>query len=57
MSFDRKTLRTLEFDKICDRLVQLSATDGAKAKAAALMPDNDPDAIRRRLTRTTDAKR
>ena len=57
MSFDKKTLRTLEFDKICDRLMQLSATDGAKAKAAALMPDNDPDAIRRRLTRTTDAKR
>ena len=57
MSFDKKTLRTLEFDKICDRLVTLAATEGAKAKAAALLPDNDPDTIRRRLTRTTDAKR
>ena len=57
MSFDKKTLRTLEFDKICDRLVTLAATEGAKAKAAALLPDNDPDTIRRRLTHTTDAKR
>ena len=57
MSFDQKTLRTLEFDKICERLVQLAATEGAKTRAANLMPDNDPDTIRRRLTRTTDAKR
>ena len=57
MSFRDKTLTTLEFDKIRARLTEIAATDGAKAAAAKLCPSDDAVEIRRRLTRTTDARR
>ena len=57
MSFRDKTLSTLEFDKIRTRLTEIAATDGAKTAAAKLCPSDDAVEIRRRLTRTTDARR
>ena len=57
MSFRDKTLTTLEFDKIRARLTEIAATDGAKAAASKLCPSDDAVEIRRRLTRTTDARR
>ncbi len=57
MIFTGKTLTTLEYDKIIDMLVELTATDGAKAKARALMPTDDIELVRIRQTHTDDAKR
>ena len=57
MLFTEKTLNTLEFDKIIDMLVDCAATDGAKARAAALMPTDDIEEVRARQRRTDDAKR
>jgi len=57
MSFQDKTLTTLEFDKIRARLAAMALTDGAKAAAAKLRPSDDEVEIRRRLKRTTDARR
>ncbi len=52
-----KTLKALEFDKIKSQLVDCAATDGAKARAAALLPSDDYDVVVDRLTKTDDAKR
>ena len=41
MSFNDKTLLTLEFDKICARLADLAMTDGAKAMAMSLRPSDE----------------
>ena len=57
MLFTQKTLTTLEYDKIIDMLVELSATDGAKSRARTLLPSDDPMAVRRRQSETTDARR
>ena len=57
MSFKEKTLKTLEFDKIRALLAEIAPTDGAKERALALCPSDDAVEIRRRMTRTTDAKR
>ncbi len=57
MSFSEKTLKTLEFDKIRAILAEIAPTDGAKERASALTPSDDTVEIRRRMTRTTDAKR
>ena len=57
MHFTEKTLKTLEFDKIINMLVDCAATDGAKARARALAPSDDYDVVVDRLTKTDDAKR
>ncbi len=57
MSFKDKTLKTLEFDKICARLSGIAATEGAKVLAEKLRPSDDEVDVRRRLRRTTDARR
>ncbi len=57
MIFTGKTLSTLEFDKITEMLVECAATEGAKARAAALMPTDDYDAVVDRQKKTNDAKR
>ena len=57
MLFSDKTLKTLEFDKIRAMLVECAATDGAKARALTIMPDDDYDTVIRRQTATDDAKR
>ena len=57
MSFSDKTFTTLEFDKICGMLAECAPTEGAKALALRLMPSDDITEIKRRLCRTTDARR
>ena len=57
MSFSDKTLRTLEFDKICAMLEERAATEGAQIMARNLRPSEDTYTVLRRLRRTTDARR
>ncbi len=57
MIFTQKTLNTLEYDKIIEMLAECTATEGAKARARALMPTDDPDFVIDRQTKTDDAKR
>ncbi len=57
MSFSEKTIKTLEFDKICAMLEACTHTEGAASLARALRPTDDPVVVRRRLQRTTDARR
>lgn len=57
MTFTHKTLSTLEYNKILDMLVECAATEGAKSRAKALLPDDDFDVVLQRQNRTEDAKR
>ncbi|MBE6583353.1 MAG: endonuclease MutS2 [Ruminococcaceae bacterium] len=57
MSFNEKTLHSLEFDKICELLASFAPTDGSKTMARMLMPSDDIDTVIKRQRRTTDAKR
>jgi len=57
MLFTSKALSTLEYDKIIDMLCELCSTDGAKARARALMPTDDYETVVVRQRRTEDAKR
>ena len=57
MVFTVKTSSTLEFDKISGMLADCAFTDGAKARARALLPSDDYDTVLARQTRTDDAKR
>ena len=57
MSFSEKTIRTLEFDKICTMLEEHAETEGAKTMARNLRPSEDTYTVLRRLRRTTDARK
>ena len=57
MLFTSKTLTTLEFNKIIDMLADCASTDGAKARARALVPVADYDTVLARQIKTDDAKR
>ena len=57
MLFTTKTLSTLEYDKIISMLVECAATDGAKARAATLVPSDDFETVLERQRKTDDAKR
>lgn len=57
MSFSEKTLATLEFDKIREMLASCANTEGARDRARALVPSNEPDTVLKWQRRTTDAKR
>ena len=57
MSFSEKTIRTLEFDKICTMLESFCQTEGAAARARTLRPTEDTYTVLRRQRRTTDARR
>ena len=57
MSFSEKTIRTLEFDKICTMLEEHASTEGAKVMARNLRPSDDTYTVLRRLRRTTDARK
>ncbi len=57
MSFSEKTIRTLEFDKICAMLEDCAETEGAKSMARNLQPSEDTYTVLRRQRRTTDARR
>lgn len=51
-----KSIKILEFDKILDLLASLCQTSGAKKRALALTPSSNPDTVKKRLSRTSDAK-
>ncbi len=57
MLFSSKTLKTLEYDKIIEMLAECASTDGAKARARALVPTSEYDSVIARQTRCEDAKR
>ena len=57
MLFSAKTLNTLEYYKILEKLSDLCATEGAKARAKSLMPTDDFDTVVKRQSGTDDAKR
>ncbi len=57
MSFNEKTLRSLEFDKICEMLASYAPTEGSKTAARILMPSDDVETVLKKQRRTTDAKR
>lgn len=57
MQFSLKTLSTLEYDKIIEMLAECASTEGAKARARALAPTDDAQAVIIRQRRTDDAKR
>ena len=57
MLFTAKTLSTLEYDKIIDMLIDCASTEGAKARAASLVPTDDFETVVVRQKRTDDAKR
>ena len=57
MQFSQKTRTTLEYDKIIAMLAECCSTDGARAMALSLLPSDDPEIVRRRQARCTDARR
>ena len=57
MLFTAKTLSTLEYDKIINMLIDCASTEGAKARAASLVPTDDFETVVLRQKRTDDAKR
>ena len=57
MNITEKTLSTLEFDKIRAILASLCPTAGAAALARSLVPDDRVEIIKRRLAKTTDARK
>ena len=57
MSFNEKTLISLEFNKIREILADFAPTEGAAISAKLLMPSCDPDTVLLRQRRTTDARR
>ena len=57
MKITEKTLVTLEFDKIRQMLAEACPTSGSAKLAELLVPIEHADLVRRRLRRTTDARR
>ena len=57
MKIDSKTQKKLEFDEILKLLAACAPTAGSKELALSLLPDDDEDTVKRRLTRTGDACR
>ncbi len=57
MSHLDKAIKTLEFDRILERLAAAAQTDGAKEKAMRVLPQTSIPRIRKLLTQTTDACR
>ncbi|MBO5327049.1 MAG: endonuclease MutS2 [Clostridia bacterium] len=55
MKIDIKTQKKLEFDEIRGLLAACAPTAGARELALALLPDDDEDTVKWRLTRTGDA--
>ncbi len=56
MEYIDRSLKILEYNKITEMLADCAVTDGAKARARALLPSSDPVVVLRRQRRTTDAK-
>ncbi len=56
-SYYEKAVHTLEFDKITNLLSQCTPTEGGRALALRLMPENDEYNIKKKLSQTSSAKR
>lgn len=56
MLFTQKTLTALEYDKIIAMLAERALTEGARARALALLPSDDYEVVVLRQKRTADAK-
>ena len=57
MSFDHRSLFSLEFDKIREMLALHASTEGAKGAAMALSPTDDIETVIKRQKKTSDAKK
>ena len=57
MLFTQKTLSALEYDKIIEVLADRALTEGARARALALLPSDDYETVLLRQRRTADARR
>ena len=57
MKIDERTCNTLEYDKVLLLLAACAPTAGARERALALLPDDDPDTVGKRLAATEDACR
>src|SRR5215468_4837058 len=53
----QKSITTLEYPKIIERLVSEASFSASKTLAHDLQPSGDADEVRRRLTYTTEARR
>src|SRR5262245_58478953 len=53
----QKSIATLEYPKIVERLATEAAFSASKALALHLLPSPDPDEVRRRLAFTSEARR
>src|SRR5215813_14136723 len=53
----QKSIATLEYPKIVERLAGEAAFSASKALALHLLPSQDADEVRRRLAYTTEARR
>jgi DNA mismatch repair protein MutS2 len=53
----QKSIATLEYSKIVERVASEAAFSASKALALHLLPSPDPDEVRRRLAFTTEARR
>jgi len=54
-TMDKRSIKTLEFDKIIERLTARAISPAGKAMCAALLPMQDFDGIARALEETTQA--
>ncbi len=57
MSDFNKAIKTLEYGKILEMLAECAMTKGAKELALATLPSDDETSIKKKLQRTSDAKR
>ncbi len=57
MLFTQKSLAALEYDKIIAMLADCALTEGARARALALLPSDEYETVAFRQKRTADAKR
>ena len=51
---DAAALRTLEYPKIVERLVEAASTSMGKELAAELLPSDEPSEVRRRVAETAE---
>ena len=57
MNYYDRAINTLEYNKIVTLLADSCCTEGAKKMALSLLPEGNPDSVRKNLALTTDAKK
>ncbi len=57
MLYTQKSLSTLEYDKVIEKLASRALTSGARARALSLLPSADYDTVCLRQRHTADARR